>query len=293
MIKYICGIFMSLVSLVSHADTTILIGFPPGGGQHLIGLIVEEGLRELGYNPILISKPGAGGVIAMNECANNPNEKTLCLATQSQLVHSSILSPDAVKYDPTQLTYIKLIGESPMVLLSNISNTKSLNDVLLDIRDNKVTFASGALGNTFVAESLMKHVKSKQGIVVSYKGVGPAIVDLMGGHVSYSVAPYTAVKSQVDKGLVRIVASLDENSHLPGAPKILNFSVPPTRFGFVASPNLSLRAKELQTQILVDVMKNKTVQNKLKEQGIYVANINLSGDEYKRMIIHERQMMIK
>lgn len=293
MFKLLLLLMLFSVHVKAEEPIKLLIGFPPGGGQHIIGRILEEGLTDLGHKAHVINKPGAGGVIAMNECANNPDPRLFCLVSQSQLVHSSILSPDAVKYDPTNITYIKLLGESPMVLLSNINNTKTLPEILMDIKNNKVTFGSGALGNTQAAQSLMKHVNSKEGIDVTYKGVGPAIIDLMGGHVTYVIAPYTAAKNQIDNKLVRLVAGLDDTSYIPNIPKIANFSVPATRFGFVTGTHLDPISIKTQHQLLVSLMENKIVQSKLKDQGIFIANKNLTGNDYKRFTIQEIQSLSK
>lgn len=291
--KIIASLLLLLGSFANSASINLLVGFPPGGGQHIVGQILEEGLNEMGYKALLINKSGAGGVIAMNECATKSDPRLLCLVSQSQLVHSGILSPDVVKYDPVNLTYIKLLGESPMVLLSNINNTKTLPEILMDIKNNKVTFGSGALGNTQAAQSLMKHVNSKEGIDVTYKGVGPAIIDLMGGHVTYVITPYTAAKNQIDNKLVRLVAGLDDTSYIPNLPKIANFSVPATRFGFVTGIHLDPISIKTQHQLLMSLMENKIVQSKLKDQGIFIANKNLTGNDYKRFTIQEIQSLSK
>ena len=197
---------------VAHAQQyNILVGFPPGGGQHIVGLIVEEAITELGQTATIISKPGAGGVIAMNECIKNADPKVLCLASQSQLAHANILDQNVVKYDPENLTYVKMIGESPLVLLTHVENTRSLSGVLDNIKNDKVTFGSGDLGNSFVTKNLIAHTQSKAAIDAPYKGVGPAIVDLMGKHIDYVIAPYTAAKRQIDSGAVRLVANLDDS----------------------------------------------------------------------------------
>lgn len=293
MYKLLILLMLFTTQIKAEESFKLLIGFPPGGGQHIVGQILEEGLNEMGYKALLINKPGAGGVIAMNECATKSDPRLLCLVSQSQLVHSGILSPDAVKYDPANLTYVKLLGESPMVLLSNINNTKTLPEILMDIKNNKVTFGSGALGNTQAAQSLMKHVNSKEGIDVTYKGVGPAIIDLMGGHVTYVIAPYTAAKNQIDNNLVRLVAGLDDTSYIPNLPKIANFSVTATRFGFVTGTHLDPISIKTQHQLLVSLMENKIVQSKLKDQGIFIANKNLTGNDYKRFTIQEIQSLSK
>lgn len=287
-------VLIFFISNIVHAEPfTLLVGFPPGGGQHLIAMIMEEALVEAGHTAVILNKAGAGGVIAMNECTKIPNRNTLCIASQSQLVHADILTPDAIKYDPSSIRYIKLIGESPLVLLTNTKNTKSLEQILQDIRVNKVTFGSGALGNTYVAKALMAHVNSQQGIDVSYKGVGPAITDLMGGHITYAVAPYTAVKNQVENGSIRLVAILDDTSYLKDVPKIPNFYAPSTKFGIVSGKDMADQDASMQERVITQIMDSKIMQQKFKEQGIFIANKKLTGSDYKRLIFQERAMIHK
>ena len=274
---------------IAHAQQyNILVGFPPGGGQHIVGMLVEEAITELGHTAVIIIKPGAGGVIAMNECIKNADPRILCLASQSQLVHTNMLDQNVVKYDPANLTYIKMIGESPLVLLTHVENTRSLSSVLENIKNDKVTFGSGALGNAFVTKNLIAHMQAKAAIDVPYKGVGPAIVDLMGKHIDYVIVPYTAVKKQIDSGAVRLVANLDDNIRIDNVPAIPMFTTPSGRFGFVVSPLMDQQSVRNQTMLLSKVMDSAVLKNKFSEQGIFIANKNLSGSDYKRLTLSER-----
>lgn len=286
--------FLLILLLVTNSvyaeKLEILVGFPPGGGQHTIALIIEEALRSFGNETNINIKPGAGGVIAMNECVKRAESNVLCLASQSQLVHSDILSGDAVRYQPEQLTYIKLVGESPLVLLSPITNTKTLNEVIEDIRINKVTFGSGALGNTVATRQLLIFLKSHNAIDVNYKGVGPAIIDLIGNHIDYVIAPYAAIKPQLDQKSVRLVATFEKKSSLSGAQAFPKFTIPTTIFGFVGAPNMTSNAVKFQDRLLTNLMENKIVQQKFKEQGIFISDKNLTGLDFKRMVIDERQL---
>lgn len=278
---------------IAHAQQyNILVGFPPGGGQHIVGMIVEEAVTELGHTATVINKPGAGGVIAMNECIKNTDPKVLCLTSQSQLVHVNMLDQNVVKYDSENLTYIKMIGESPLVLLTHVENTRSLSSVLDNIKNDKVTFGSGALGNSFVTKNLIAHTQSKAAIDVPYKGVGPAIVDLMGKHIDYVIAPYTAAKRQIDSGAVRLVANLDDSIRIDNAPGIPMFTVPATRFGFVVSPSMDQQFVRNQAMLLSKVMDSAVLKNKFSEQGIFIANKNLTGSDYKRLTLLERSSFV-
>jgi tripartite-type tricarboxylate transporter receptor subunit TctC len=268
----------------SSERVNILVGFPPGGGQYLLGQIIDKGLQDKGINSILISKSGAGGIIALNECIEKSDPNTLCLVSQSQLVYFDNLPNGAVKYDPKDLVYIKLIGQSPLVLLTNNKNTKSKDDIISDIKNNNVSFGSGALGITFTVERLFKHFNSMYAYNVPYRGVGPAIVDLIGGHINYVIAPYAACKNDIIQGKVRLVETLDNKQSLQ------SFFAPPTLFGFVSSNKLSkLEIKKLENVIL-SLMENQTFIKNLQEQGIFIADKSLSGEDFKNIISQERSL---
>jgi tripartite-type tricarboxylate transporter receptor subunit TctC len=284
-------LLLLLTTNLAYAEKLeILVGFPPGGAQHTIGVIIEEALRSSGHEAIINIKSGAGGVIAMNECVKRAESNVLCLASQSQLVYTDILPSDAIRYQPEQLTYIKLVGESPLVLLAPITNTKSISDVIEDIRLNKVTFGSGALGNSVATRQLMSFLKSHKAVDANYKGVGPAIVDLMGNHIDYVIAPYAAAKAQIDQKSVRLVATFEKKSSLAGVQVFPKFSVPVTIFGFVGAPTMTPGAVKFQESLFNNLMENKIVQQKFKEQGIFISDKNLTGLDFKKMVIDDRQL---
>ena len=140
----------------------------------------------------------------------------------------------------------------------------------------------------FVTKNLIAHTQSKAAIDVPYKGVGPAIVDLMGKHIDYVIAPYAAAKRQIDSGAVRLVANLDDSIRIDNAPGIPMFTVPATRFGFVVSPSMDQQSVRNQAMLLTKLMDSVVLKNKFSEQGIFIANKNLTGSDYKRLTLSER-----
>lgn len=277
--------FLFLNPCFGKEQFDILVGFPPGGGQYIIGSIIKNGLIDKGFTSTLRLKPGAGGVIALNECVKDANPYLFCLASQSQLVHSNKLSPEILKYDPKNLNYIKLIGTSPMVLLTSIENKLSLDDIIFDITNNPVTFGSGALGNAYVTKQLLEFVKATRATNVEYNGVGPAINDLIGRHISYVIAPYTAVKAHIDNNKIRLVANLSHTNYFLNIPSIKNFQAPDTLFGFVASDKLNQTSVKKQREVMSEILRTTQVKNSLLDQGIFT--IKDDSDFFKNKILNE------
>jgi len=277
--------FLFLNPCFGKEQFDILVGFPPGGGQYIIGSIVKNGLIDKGFTSTLRLKPGAGGVIALNECVRDADPYLFCLASQSQLVHSNKLTPGILKYDPKNLNYIKLIGTSPMVLLTSIGNKLSLNDIISDIINNPVTFGSGALGNVYITNQFIEFVKSTKAKNAEYNGVGPAINDLIGQHISYVIAPYTAVKAHIDNNRIRLVANLSHTNYFPNIPTVKNFQAPDTLFGFVASDKLNQTSVKKQREVISEILNTPQVKNSLLDQGIFT--IKDDSEFFKNKILNE------
>lgn len=277
--------FLFLTPCFGKEQFDILVGFPPGGGQYIIGSIIKKGLIDAGFTSTLKLKPGAGGVIALNECAKDADPYLLCLASQSQLVHSNKLTPTIMKYNTRTLNYVELIGSSPMVLLTSNGNKLSFNEIVADIINNPITFGSGALGNTYVTKQFIEFLKSTKAKNVEYNGVGPAINDLIGQHISYVIAPYTAVKAHIDNNRIRLVANLSHTKYFPNIPTVNNFQVPDTLFGVVASENLNQISVKKQKEVLSGILNTPQVKNSLLDQGIFT--IKNDSDFFKNKILDE------
>lgn len=273
-------------NVFANEQYKILVGFPPGGGQYLIGSIIQKGFRDEGINSILVTKPGAGGVIALNECIKNADPLTLCLVSQSQLVFSSKLNSNIVNYDSKNLTYVKLIGSSPMVLVTYKDNFKNIDEIIHEIRYKEVNLGGGALGNSYVVNQFLGFLKAFKSKNIEYNGVGAALKDLIGKHISYVIAPYTAVKSQIDSNSIRLVASFSNKIHFSNIPVIDEFVVPDTIFGFVANESINESAIQTQKQALSRILNSDKVKISLLDQGIFI--LKDDNDVYfKREIIKQ------
>jgi tripartite-type tricarboxylate transporter receptor subunit TctC len=297
MIKKILLAVLTVLAMNSYADNlTILVGFPPGGGNYIVGQLISETGIKLGYKNAIEIKAGAGGIIGMNECVSRVDDKNLiCITSQAQYAYSIIPSLDEVrKFDPQTLTYIKMVGFTPNVLITNPKNTKSLPEVLGDLKSSKpVSFASGALGLRILSSLLIKETDSKNAIIAEYKGVGPAVIDVMGGHVDYAFVPYTTIQSQVSSGLVRIVANAgadaDELKEYPKLRKFVpNILEDSTMFGFVTGPGTDETTVASHNNMLTHILEDKQLQEKFKKVGIFPMPSNTTSEDFRKFAQEER-----
>jgi tripartite-type tricarboxylate transporter receptor subunit TctC len=300
-IGLITTLYSTMALATTTPTTTIVVGFPPGGGNYTVANIISTAAEKAGYPTILDIKPGAGGIVGMNHCVSKVSDKNLlCIASQTQYVHGAILSPDIVKFDPEKLSYVKMVGYSPSVLVTRPSNQKSFSELIDDMKKNKpVSFGSPALGYSILTYWLFSNTPTSNGIVVDYKGAAPMIVDIIGGSVEYGFVPYTVVKSQVDSGALRIVAAWpDKNAPvLSKYPNIQQYvkEMEPDKslWGFVLGEGADTEQVKRYNVILTTLMQDSDVQNRFESVGIFMSDPKLGPVDFELAAKHERAKLIK
>lgn len=297
----IATLYSSMAIANTPATTTILVGFPPGGGNYIVANIIATAAEKAGYPTVLDIKPGAGGIIGMNSCASRVADKNLlCIASQAQYVHGSFLSPEIVKYNPEKLTYVKMIGYSPSVLVTRSSNQKPFAELIDDMKKNKpVKFGSAAVGYSILTHWLFSNTPTSNGIVADYKGAGPMIIDILGGTVDYGFVPYTVVKSQVDSGTLRIVATWpDKNvptlSKYPNIQQYVKEMEPDTGLlGFVLGEGADPEQVKRYNTLLTTLMQDPAVRTQLEASGFFMSDPKLGPSDFESVAKSERSRLSK
>jgi tripartite-type tricarboxylate transporter receptor subunit TctC len=168
---------------------TLVVPYAAGGGNDVIARIVAGKMSaNLGQQIVIENRGGAGGTIATRQVAHAaPDGYTLMIATSSLAINPS-LYPN-VGYDPGKdFAPIGLIASSSnVVLLHPAVSAKSIAELIaLAKRElGKLTFASTGTGSSVhLAAELFAGMAGVQINHVPYKGSGPALNDLIGGHVA-------------------------------------------------------------------------------------------------------------
>ena len=166
----------------------IIAAGPAGGSADIVArLLADQMTRQIGQPVIVDPKPGAGGVIAVNELSLAPRDGHTLLVGVSSLV-SEI--PHILKLPIVMANEIKPIVEvarGGLVLVGNQSfPAKTLPELIAYVKANpgKVNFASYQAGTlSHVMGLLLNKAAGLDMTHVGYKGSTPALQDLMGGHV--------------------------------------------------------------------------------------------------------------
>lgn len=203
----------------------IVIPFAPGGSTDANARIINEKLAALWGQPVIIeTKPGANTIIGTDAVAKSAGDGyTLLLTSTAYVVNPSMYAK--LPYDPMQdFLPVTIVSVSPfaMVAASNFP-AKSVKDVIAMLRakPGSVSFGTSDSSSAF-AGHLFNMLAKTDLQSVSYKGAGPLMTDLAGGHVPLGIAAVSSVQGQVKAGRVRMlaVASAKPSALFPDAPVI-------------------------------------------------------------------------
>jgi len=206
----------------------IIVPFAAGGVADLLPRIVGEKLTQKWGQPVVVeNKVGAAGNIGMAEGARAaPDGYTLLLAPAGNLTVNPKLFPNLPFDTYRDLTPVTLLAQSPNVLVVHPSvPAKTFQELVAYAKANpgKLNFASpGAGSGAHLAGELLKIEAGIEATHVPYKGIAPAVNDLLGGQVQMMFAGISTVLQHVKSGkLVALaIASPKRNPQLPDVPTV-------------------------------------------------------------------------
>jgi len=244
--SYRCAVLTALIAAVSAgaapaaAQTypsrpiTLVVPFPPGGSATIIARIIADKMSEgLGQQIVIDNRGGAGGSIAARQVAKSaPDGATLLLAFTGTLAVSPLIFAN-VGYDPRKdFAGIGLIGMAPSVLAVHPSvPARSVADLvgIAKAEPGKIQYGSPGIGTTnHLAGELLAAMTGIKITHIPYKGTGPAITDLLGGHIAMMFAPIPAAHGNVSAGALRAlgVTGLKRSSLWPDIPTVAESGLP-------------------------------------------------------------------
>ncbi len=209
----IAGVSSVTAQSVYPARTvTMVVPFPPGGGTDTGARIVAQKLTERwGQSVIVENKGGAGGLIGVDYVAKaKADGYTLLMGNlQTQSVNPSLYKKIPYNAD-TAFSAITLVAELPLVLLvhpSVVANNPKELIALAKAKPGELTYSSsGAGGSTHLAASLFENATGVKFVHVPYKGGGPALQDLIAGHVNMTFLTVLESSGHIKAGKVRPLA---------------------------------------------------------------------------------------
>jgi len=209
----------------------IIVGFPPGGGADLTARLISPKLNEAWGRPVIVdNRPGAGGNLAAELVAKaSPDGYTIMVMPGPGAPSLYPKLPFDLRKDFAPIT---LAGRSPNVLVVHPSVPVSTVKALIALarsQSGKLNYASSGIGITpHLSGELFRKMAKVNIVHVPYKGAGPAVSDLVGGHVDLMIVSIPSVLGQINAHRLKAlgVTSLQRSSMLPNVPTLNEAGVP-------------------------------------------------------------------
>ncbi len=204
----------------------LIVPFAPGGPADIVGRIVGEQLQQdLGQPVIIINRDGGGTSIGANAVAKSaPDGYTLLMGNDAASINAA--SGRKLPYDLNKdLVPVILVYSGPQILLANKNSPhRGLKDLVAYTKSKPpgtVKYGSGGIASsTHLASASFTDATDIKPIHAPYRGIAPAVNDLLGGHIDFLVAGTAAALPLIRSGSARGLAILSKTriSLLPDLP---------------------------------------------------------------------------
>ena len=235
-ILFALGLFLSGAAFAQFPTRTVtlVVPFPPGGGTDTGARLVATKLGQKWKQVVIVdNKPGAAGLLGADFVSKaKPDGYTLMMGNiGTQSINPSLYRK--ISYDPdTAFVPVTLVAELPLVMLTHASfPAKSAKDVIAMARaqPGKITYSSsGPGGSMHLAGALFESASGTEMLHIPYKGGGPAIADLIAGHVDIAFATVLESSGHIRSGRLRALAatSTGRSPALPDVPTLAESVLP-------------------------------------------------------------------
>src|SRR5947199_10492498 len=190
----------------------LIVPFPPGGGNDTVARAIAQQVGpDLGQAMVIDNRPGAGGSVGAELAAKAPPDGyTLFLAG----VGSHAVNPNVharLPYDPVKdFAPVTLLASAPSVLVVNPGvPARTIAEFIAYARANpgKLNYASNGAGSAaHAAAAMYESMTGVKMVHVPYKGIAPAITDLLGGQVQLMFGTVVALVPHIQSGRLRALA---------------------------------------------------------------------------------------
>ncbi|RAI44332.1 Bug family tripartite tricarboxylate transporter substrate binding protein [Rhodoplanes roseus] len=204
---------------------TMVVGYAAGGtGDVVARLIAAKLAPKLGQNIVVENRPGgSGGIAAQAVARSTPDGHTILVGQSAEIAINQHLLKN-IGYDPeTELMPVALGTDVTLALAIPPNAPYTTLKELLDTaksRPNGLSFASAGAGTPGHFAGELLRARSKTNLVhVPYKGAGPALNDLLGGHVDLYFSGFPAVMPHVKSGALKVLG-VSSKKRATGAPDV-------------------------------------------------------------------------
>ncbi len=241
----------------------MVVPFTAGGGSDIVGRIIAQKLTEAwGQQVVVDNRPGAGANIGALVVARAPADGyTLLLGNANFTINPGLIA--AMPFDPVK-------DFAPVTLLANVTNllavhpavpAKTVKELIAyaKSRPGQLNFASPGAGTaSHLGGELFRSMAQIEVQPIHYKGATPAMIDLIGGQVSFTITSILSVLPHLKSGKLRGIAvtTARRSSALPELPAIAESGLP----GFEAANWYGILTTARTPRAIVDKLNRELVR---------------------------------
>ena len=280
----------------SSKPITMLVPFAAGGNIDIVARIIAPALsKQLGQTIVVQNRPGGGGSVAAAEVARaQPDGSTLLITTPNPLV----IVPKMVSttYTINSFESIGLISSTSLVFTTKAGNPKfkDMASFLAYARANpgKVSIGNAGIGTTnHIAIMQLQSIAKLDLNVVTYKGSGPAIIDLLGGQIDAMVDQLSSSIANIKGGRLAALSLLapERDPLLPDTPSTKEVGLPTLDISTTLGLLAPAKTPEATVKQLGDALFKVLQDPAVKEQFLNVASIARPGPTNAFSVLLKRE----
>ncbi|MFO1307294.1 MAG: tripartite tricarboxylate transporter substrate binding protein [Burkholderiales bacterium] len=257
----------------------LVVPFPPGGANDIVARVVAPKLSDsLGQPVVIDNRGGAAGTIGADYVAKSAPDGYTLLMTPAPFVITQSLYKKLPYDGQRDFVPVALLTSAPFVLAVGAkSPANSMADLLALARSKPGTVNFSSPGNGSPAHLAGELLKTRTGLDmlhVPYKGGGPAVTDMIAGHVSFTLATPAEIMPHVKEGKARALAvtTADRTPLAQGVPTMREAGVPDYEitvwYGITAPRGTPSAVVARLEKAFAEVMANPEVRERMISMGL-------------------------
>jgi len=294
------GLLLALTTVAAAQDyptkpVRLIIPFPPGGSNDVVGRLFATHLAEkLGKQVVVDNRgAGAGGIVGTEVLAHSPHDGyTIGIISLAHAVNPWLYK---LPYDPIKaFTPVSILGSGPAVLSVHpdlpVKSVKELVDMAKK-EPGKLQYAHAGVGSfQHLAGELFKLTAKVDILAVPFKGGGPAMIDVMGGHSKVLFSSLVQTSPHLRSGKLRGlgVAGAKRNPVVPDLPTVAE-TVPGYEatnwWGIVAPAGTPAAVVARLHKALAEVQDSPELQKQFATEGADI--IKMTSTEFGGFMVTE------
>ena len=280
LLPFVACLFAATASAQTYPARPIhlIVPFPPGGVTDIVGRIIAQRLSEgLGQQVVVENRGGGNGSIGAQLASKAaPDGYTLLMGTATHAINATFM-PNAGFDLERDFAPVSLVASVPLLLAVNpsmpITDVKSLV-AYAKANPGKLNFASGSTGSaSHLAGEMLKSAAGIQMTHIPYKGGGPAVQDLIAGHVGLMFENMPSILPHVQAGRLRGIATTGpkRSAAIPELPTMIESGFPGFEagswYGIFAPAGTPAEIVDRIHSEVVKALQNPEMQKQLSAQG--------------------------